>query len=136
MRHAFLLIGLSVVLFACATTEGLPIEDRRRTFEAEKDSVISAIVTTLTEEGYQIEQVDRQTGLIITDTRKTFGFLSGLDRTSVTARIQGEGGQTQVTLTISSEQEGGLMPGSRMRAGEAREVYDKLFRSIESNLEE
>ncbi len=48
--------------------------------------------------------------LIVTDMRKTFGYLSGLDRTSVTAgRVQDTGGQpsgptAQLTLTISTEQ--------------------------------
>ncbi|MCS3613510.1 hypothetical protein [Salinibacter ruber] len=94
----------------------------------------------MTEEGYRIDELDRQSGLIITDTRKTFGYLSGLDRTSVTGRVQGTGGQSngptaQLTLTISTEQEGGIMPGSRMRGSEAREVYDELFQSIEAKLD-
>jgi hypothetical protein len=137
----YLLIGGAAAAFlGCATTEGLPVEDRRRTFDVEKDSVISAVVSVLTEEGYRIDELDRQAGLIITDTRKTFGYLSGLDRTSVTGRVQDTGGQpsgptAQLTLTISTEQEGGIMPGSRMRGSEAREVYDKLFRSIEAKLD-
>lgn len=132
-------LGVALLLVGCATTEGLPVEDRRRLFDAERDSVISAVVTTLTEEGYQVSELDRQTGLIITDTRKTFGYLSGLDRTSVTGRVQSVGDQpgglrSRLTLTISTEQEGGIMPGSRMRGSKAREIYDELFRSIEANL--
>jgi len=134
-------LGIALLLVGCATTEGLPVEDRRRAFEVERDSLISAVVTTLSEEGYQIDELDRQTGLIATDTRKTFGYLSGLDRTSVTGRVRSTGGQSgaprsRLTLTISTEQEGGIMPGSRMTGSQAREIYDNLFRSIEANLSE
>mgnify|MGYP006919955887 FL=1 len=137
----YLLIGGAAAAFlGCATTEGLPVEDRRRTFDAAEDSVVSAVVSVLTEEGYRIDELDRQSGLIITDTRKTFGYLSGPDRTSVTGRVQGTGVQStgptaHLTLTTSTDQEGGIMPGSRMSGSEAREAYDELFQSIAAKLD-
>ncbi|MFB6247683.1 MAG: hypothetical protein ABEL97_03850 [Salinibacter sp.] len=124
----------AALLAGCATTQGLPVEDRRRTFDAPTDTVVSAVVATLTNEGYSIDQLDRAAGLVTTDTRKTFGVLSGLDRTSVTAQVDGRGEGARVTLTISTRQEGGLMPGSRMTEDQAQEAYDQLFASIAEQL--
>ena len=66
MHHLFLLSLVCRPLFGCATTIGLPVEDRTRVYADDFDTVFKAAVRALHEEGYPLYEVDYLGGVIET----------------------------------------------------------------------
>ena len=67
MNRVLLLALLSLPLLACATTIGLPLEDRKRVYEEDFDTVFKAAAHTLYREGYDLYDIDYLGGVIETE---------------------------------------------------------------------
>ena len=67
MNRVHLLSLLCLPLLGCATTIGLPIEDRTRVYEDDFDTVFEATAHALYAEGYPLFDIDYLGGVIETD---------------------------------------------------------------------
>jgi len=60
---AFLLAG---ALLGCSSTQDIPKSKRTRALDAPAGDVVTATVEAVTAEGYTVESVDREAGLVTT----------------------------------------------------------------------
>lgn len=139
MRYIPFLILLGLMT-GCATTQSIPTEDRSRTYEVPKDTVITAVVETFTAEGYPIETIDRETGMVITGEKSNStmkaAFVGNKNR-SLQAMVREAGaGRSRLVLTLTYESENAFGGSSAQSVGKsaAVEMYDQWFQRIESNL--
>ncbi len=67
MNRVLLLSLWCLPLLGCATTIGLPLEDRKRVYEEDFDTVFKAAAHTLYREGYDLYDIDYLGGVIETE---------------------------------------------------------------------
>ena len=140
MQRLYLLFPV-VLLFGCATTQDIARENRTRSFDFPKDEVITASVNAFTEEGDTIASIDRQTGLVTTETQSNSTMAAafvGDQSRSVQAMVQEQGeNQSTLLLTIKLERENAFGQTSSQSLGKdaAMELYEKWFKRIEAQLE-
>lgn len=69
MLRSCLLLLLGLSLLGCATTLSLPAEDRTRVYQTDFDVVFKALIKTLIQEGYFLNEIDYWGGVITTAER-------------------------------------------------------------------
>ena len=131
---------LAVLLTGCATTQSIPTSDRSKVYDSPRDSVITAVVNAVTEEGYSIETLDRETGMVMTGTKSNStlaaAFVGNKDR-SLQARVTSQSASRSrllLTLVLESENAFGASSAQSMPASDAKALYDEWFKKIEAQL--
>jgi hypothetical protein len=132
MRNAVLLAAL--LLAGCATTTSVPVDDRTQTYDAPKEEVFNAVISSYTEYGFGIRTSDMQSGVVTSSYKVTSGMraaLTGTYRLRYSAVVRGDSTQSQVRLTITAQQKSlGGWQAANMTGGDAEELYKKAFKSI------
>jgi hypothetical protein len=136
-----LLILPALLLLGCATTQDIARENRTRTFDSPKDEVVTAAVDAFTEEGYAIASIDRQSGLVTTETQSNSTMAAAFvgDKSRSVQAMVGEKGENQssLLLTIKLERENAFGQTSSQSLGKdaAMQLYEDWFKKIEAQLE-
>lgn len=129
------------VLVGCSTTQSLPVEDRSRTYDVAYDIAFDAIVTSLVEQGYAIEDADKDQGLINTDFLLQQSLASwlrgGTSRMKVSALVRDTEAGVRVVLNLALQDADEAFTGPNyssrnLTARKARQLYTLLFEHIES----
>ncbi|MDE2957052.1 MAG: hypothetical protein OXU68_08625 [Bacteroidota bacterium] len=132
---------LLLIVVGCSTTQSIPIEDRSRTYDVSYDVAFDAVVLALAEQGYAVEEANKEQGGINTDFLLQESFLSWLSssasRMKVTSLVRDTEAGVRVMLTIAlqdsdPEATGPNYSSRNLRASQARRVYDSLFAHIEA----
>lgn len=134
----FLLL-IAILVGSCATTQSISNEVRTKEYQKDYNTVFRAIVQTLSDAGYIINDADSENGIINTDYSQASeweAFWSGDERTKVNAFLTEKENSTQVRLTVSVQNKAPLTgwQNANMTKSKAEEYYEKLFQKIESNL--
>jgi len=124
----------------CATTQDIPTDDRTRTYDVPKDDLITASVDAFTAEGYTIEDLDRETGLVTTGEQSNSTMAAafvGDQSKSMQAMVREAADGTRLTLTITWERENAFGQSSSQSIGKdaAMELYEEWFKKVEAQLE-
>lgn len=127
------------ILMGCATTQSLPIEYRSRTYDVAYDVAFDAVVLALAEQGYAIEEANKDQGIISTDfllEESFLGFLAGPSRIKVNGLVRDSESGVRVMLTIAVQDSdldgpGGNYSTRNLTTNRARDYYDNLFMHIE-----
>ena len=127
---------ISLIFFACATMQSIPIDDRSTIIDADFNIVFKAVISCFTENGYVINNMDKELGLIDTDYKSGSAWaalFAGDTRTKMNAILTSvDSTKTKVTLTITSEEKE-LFGGWRAKnitGGSAKEVYNQYLQII------
>ena len=132
---------LLLVIVGCSTTQSIPIEDRSRTYDVSYDVAFDAVVLALAEQGYAVEEANKEQGVINTDFMLQESLLSwlvaGASRMKVTGLVRDTEAGVRVMLTIALQDADLDVPGPNyssrnLRASQAREIYESLFAHIEA----
>ncbi len=133
----------SVLLVGCVTTQGLPVEDRARTYDLDYDIVFDATVQMLAEQGFAVIDAEKDEGIINTDYRSlgnTFWTLfEGGTRMKVSALISEapNGTRALINVELQEENDGPNSPEYSVRnltPRAARKYYQEFFDSLDSYL--
>jgi len=137
MRNAALLLA-ALLLVGCATTTSIPADQRTRTYDAPKNEVFSAVVSSFTEYGFGIQRSNQSGGIITTSYKTSSGLqaaLTGQSRLRYNAVIRGDSSQSRVRLTITAQEKSlAGWQAMSMTSGDAEEMYKKAFKAIEKNV--
>lgn len=138
-RYLPLLIISGLLLTSCATTQSISDEARTEIFNSEYDQTFKAVVQTLSDDGYAIDDADSETGIINTDYSNAStleAFFTGDRRTKVNAILSKSETGTEVRLTVSVQKKGtfsGWQSATMTKAG-ARDYYEELFNRISNEI--
>ena len=141
MRYSATLLVAAILFSGCATTQSIPVENRSRTYSASEDEAITAVVDAATEEGYPIETIDRQTGMVVTGRKSNStvaaAFVGNQSR-KLQAQVDSVGSGSRVVLTLVYESENAFGQSSAQSVGKsaAVDMYDEWFALIEKQLEQ
>jgi len=134
------LLAVFIFVSGCASTQSIPASERSRTYTPAKDTVITAVVETFTNQGYTIETIDRATGIVSTGRKSNpsleAALVGDLSR-KVQARVtSSEDGGSKVVLTLVYQRENAFGNRQAQSVGKsaAMDMYDELFSLIESRL--
>lgn len=127
------------LIMGCATTQSIPIEYRSRTYDVAYDVAFDAVVLALAEQGYAIEEANKDQGIISTDfllEESFLGFLAGPSRVKVNGLVRDSQAGVRVMLTIAVQDSdldgpGGNYSTRNLTTRQARDYYDNLFMHIE-----
>jgi uncharacterized lipoprotein len=137
MRNAALLLA-ALLLAGCATTTSIPADQRTRTYDAPKNEVFSAVVSSFTEYGFGIQRSNQSGGIITTSYKTSSGLqaaLTGQSRLRYNAVIRGDSSQSRVRLTITAQEKSlAGWQAMSMTSGDAEGMYEKAFKAIEKNV--
>ena len=123
------------MISSCATTQDISTDVRTQTFNSGYNDTFKAIVQTLSDDGYAINNADSETGIINTDYSNAStleAFFTGDRRTKVNAILSEQSNGTQVRLTVSVQKKAALTgwQSATMTKSNAQEYYEKLFNKI------
>lgn len=140
MRSARIPILLSLLIGGCATTQSLPVEDRARTYDAPKDTVITAVANTFIGEGFTIASIDREVGIVTTGRKSSSEIKSALigqmeRQLQANVRSVDNGTRLALTLVYESENAFGGTEARSLDKGTAIDMYEEWFAKIEKRLQ-
>jgi len=125
------LLGFLFAVFVsgCTTTQNIPVEHRKKVYTESKDSLFTAISSVLSDEGYIIETIDREVGLIVTKPK------TGAFRRKVQANVNAlSNNRSEVILTLQVEYYTQTGTSSSVPGDFGRSEYDRWFERIESRI--
>lgn len=133
---AFLLAG---ALLGCSSTQDIPKSKRTRALDAPAGDVVTATDEAVTAEGYTVESVDREAGLVTTAPKSNSvmaAALGGATTTRIQALVREAEGRSRLTLTISYMQSRGAAQDVPMGIpkDDALGRYETWFSRIEKRL--
>lgn len=140
------LLFFPFLLVGCVTTQSLPVEDRSRTYDLDNDLVFDATVQALNEQGFAINDAEKDEGIINTDywspRNRLVPFLPGTTRMKVSVLISEVPNGTQALINIDAIKEetlaiDGLLASTssrKMSPDAARRYYQEFFDSLEDYL--
>jgi len=141
MKPFFLPTLLSLLIAGCATTQSIPTEDRSRTYDAPKDTVVTAVANTFIGEGFTIASIDREVGIVTTGTRSSNEIKSALIgqmERQLQANVRSVDSSTsRLVLTLVYERENAF-GGTEARSFDeetAIDMYEDWFVKIEKRLQ-
>jgi hypothetical protein len=129
--YRFSLLAFVVAVgFGCATAQSLPVDQRSRTYEVTQDAGITAFVDAVTAEGYTVEMIDRESGLVKTSPKSSGAMqtaLAGKTSRQIQARVRDTSEGARVTLTFVWEKQNAYGQSSSMPIGQdaAKKMYQK-----------
>lgn len=143
-----LIISIALMMFftSCATSVyTLPEAEREGVtwveYYNEYDDVYSASINVLQDDGYIIENTDRETGLIVTDWRQsesiTQRILIGDSRIKYNINLREvSDNATRVTINLQRQTQGGFggWEQQKVTRQNAEELLSPIFESISSRL--
>jgi len=124
------------LIAGCVATQNIPVEMRKRVFNADEQAVFDAALAYLVTAGYQIDVAEKETGIITTGYNKSGRWERG-DQTRLTALIRSlSPGRTGLilTLTIEKSDSTGSFSNTYFRKSKAQKLYRKHFRGIHRQL--
>lgn len=126
---------VALILQSCATTQNLPDEVRTKIYNSDYDQVFKAVVQTLSDGGYIIQDTNSEMGIINTDYTHNSNWAAmwtGDERTKVNALLKPLDNGTSVRLTISVQDKTAFSGwnSANMSESKAKEYYQKLFEKI------
>lgn len=137
MRNAALLLA-ALLLAGCATTKSVSVDKRTRTYDAPKERVYNAVISSYTEYGFGIQNSDMRSGVVTSSYKVTSGLraaLTGTYRLRYNAVVRGDSSQSRVRLTITAQQKSlGGWQAANMTGGDAEKLYQNAFKSIGKKL--
>jgi len=126
----FLCLGVAVGMFTgCKTTQNISKEHRSKVYYVEKDKLVDTVLDELSEQGYMIEKVDRELGLVSTKPKM------GAIRKTFQARVKELSEEkSELILTLNYQYQDGYSYSSFPMTSANRDFYSRWFRRIDSSL--
>ncbi|MCS3856550.1 hypothetical protein [Salinibacter ruber] len=133
MRDAVFLI-VAILFVGCATTKSVSVDKRTQTYDAPKEQVYNAVISSYTEYGFGIQNSNMQSGVVTSSYKVTSGMraaLTGTYRLRYNAVVRGDSTQSRVRLTITAQQKSlGGWQAANMTGSDAEKLYKQAFASI------
>jgi ABC-type uncharacterized transport system substrate-binding protein len=135
------IIIIAVLLFAgCATTQNVDVSVRSRIYHASFSQTMKGIIDYLNDRGWQIQNVDKEYGIINTEYRTNSGILAALEgqlREKITTSVSRvDSNSSKVIATILNEKLRGWGWSSQGSTESfVKQMYDSLFIHLQPYIE-